>query len=477
MAVDYGRFVEIATAAGLITGESLSRAERALAESQHSGDVGELAKVLVQQGVLTKYQAAAAYQDKIDTLLLGNYLVLDRLGAGGMGQVFRARHRKMDRIVALKVLPKKAVASPEAVERFHREVRAAARLIHSNIVTALDADEGQGTHFLVMEYVEGHDLSSIVKERGPLPVDEAVRYLADAARGLEHAHSEGIVHRDIKPSNLIVDKRGTVKILDMGLARFVDPVAGQEVAAGQATAAAAGLTQQGSVMGTVDYMAPEQAMDTRQADARADLYSLGCTLHYLLTGRPPFAGDTLLKRLLAHRDGAIPSLRAANPQVPEALDAVFQRLLAKRPDERFGSAAELISALGSIGANSTRDPTTNPRRIPMMAAAAAAGVAALAIGSWWLVDSAASHDPTLEQPSMAAIQPVADGAAVAEPVTAISHKSDELPLNASAPSVAATAAPSVATSAAPSTTTAEPHSDPPASQQPPGNSVATIANP
>ena len=220
-------------------------------------------------------------------------------------------------------------------------MKAAGRLSHPNIVIAFDADEAEGTHFLVMEYIEGHDLSQLVKQRGPLPIAEAVEYIRQAACGLEQAHAQGVVHRDIKPSNLLVDKRGTVKILDMGLARIDEPTDG----ALADVETRAELTQQGSIMGTIDFMAPEQAADTHRADMRSDLYSLGCTLHYLLIGRAPFGGETLVKRLLAHRDEPVPSLRALRPEVSPGLDAVFQRLMAKHPEQRYQTAGELLDAL------------------------------------------------------------------------------------------------------------------------------------
>lgn len=273
--------------------------------------------------------------------VFGDYVVLGRIGAGGMGQVFKARHRRMDRIVALKVLPKSAMNSPEAVRRFEREAKAAARLIHPNIVTAFDAGEAQGVHFLVMEFVDGGDLAGLVKSQGPLPVEKAVDYILQAARGLDYAHGEGVVHRDIKPANLLLDKKGVVKILDMGLARLDDALGGgggvQE-----------GLTQSGQVMGTVDYMAPEQAVDTRTADAKADVYALGCTLYRLLTGENVYGGETLVQKLLAHREQPIPSLAAKRNDVPAALDAVFRKLVAKRPEERYQTMREVIEALETV---------------------------------------------------------------------------------------------------------------------------------
>ena len=224
--------------------------------SKRPKDVQQLAQVLVQHGKLTKYQAQAVYQGKTKGLVFGQYVVLDKLGEGGMGVVLKAQHRRMDRLVAIKVLSSAAMKQAGAVERFHREVKAAAKLSHPNIVTAYDADEHQGMHYLAMEYVEGKDLATIVKERGPLGVREAVDCILQAARGLQYAHGEGIVHRDIKPGNLLLDKKGTVKILDMGLAR----IAGADAAMGGPER----LTTTGQVMGTCDYMSPEQAFDSHE---------------------------------------------------------------------------------------------------------------------------------------------------------------------------------------------------------------------
>ena len=244
----------------------------------------------------------------------------------------------MDRIVALKTLPS-GVIKPETVQRFYREVKAAARLSHRNIVTAFDAGEHAGTHYLVMEYVVGRDLAAIVKEKGPLPLRQAIDYVQQAARGLEFAHKHGVVHRDVKPSNLLVDQEGVVKILDMGLARLSENLAG--------TPEAAELTGTGQILGTVDYMSPEQAEDVRSADHRSDIYSLGCTLFYLLTRRAVYGGETIVKRILAHRDAPLPSVMELRPDCPETLDAAIRRMLAKRPEDRPQSMADIIVDLES----------------------------------------------------------------------------------------------------------------------------------
>jgi WD40 repeat protein/serine/threonine protein kinase len=298
-------------------------------------DPRQLARELLQRGWLTPFQLNQLFQGRAADLVLGQHVLLERLGEGGMGQVFKARHARLDRVVALKVIRKDRLVHKGALSRFQREARAAARLSHPNIVSVFDADEVAGTHFLVMEYVEGVDLSRYVKQHGPLPVDLAVSCIRQAALGLQHAYERGLVHRDIKPANLLLTRAGQVKILDMGLAR-VDQVAEDDSST---------LTQEGSVMGSLDYIAPEQAKDSHQADIRSDLYSLGCSLYYLLSGRVPFPGGTAMEKLLKHGTETATPIATLRPDLPAWLAAVTSRLMAKRPEDRFQTPAELIHAL------------------------------------------------------------------------------------------------------------------------------------
>lgn len=330
------RFVQLLQESGLLNAGEMDEVRLAL--PQHAS-TESLAESLYRQGKLTKFQLTRVIQGKAKSLFLGNYVVQDKIGQGGMGLVVKARHRVMQRIVAIKLLSTTTMKSTDAVRRFHREVEAAARLNHPNIVTAFDADQANGTHFLVMEYVDGCNLAHLVRNQGPLTIKRAIEFLLQAGRGLEYAHAHGIVHRDIKPGNLLIDRSGVVKILDLGLARQ------------QNDDQASDLTGSGQIMGTIDYMAPEQAVNTRSADYRSDIYSFGCTLWYLLTGHSVYDGDTALAKLLAHRDNPIPPLLGTSVELsytnPRAvvIDRVIRKMLAKNPDQRYQSMAEVLIAL------------------------------------------------------------------------------------------------------------------------------------
>lgn len=311
-------------------------------------DPRALARELVQRGWLTPFQANKLFLERGDDLLLGSYILLERLGVGGMGEVYKARHAKLDKIVAIKLVRSDRLNDAETLRRFQREVRAAAQLNHPNIVHAYDCDEAGGKHFLVLEYVEGIDLARLVKKQGPLPMAQACDYIRQAALGLQHAFEHGLVHRDIKPHNLLLTQssgrassvEAVVKILDLGLARL------SRGAESESTSTMTGL---GMVMGTLDYLAPEQARDAHSADTRADLYSLGCTFFFLLAGRVPFpGGGGATEKLLKHQVEQPPALRKFRPDLPPALAAIVSKLMAKRPEARYQTPAELAILLSQL---------------------------------------------------------------------------------------------------------------------------------
>ncbi len=275
---------------------------------------------------------------------LGEYELLEKLGEGGMGAVYKARHTKLKRVVALKVLPKGRREDDRAIARFEREMEAVGRLDHPNIVRAHDAREVEGTRFLVMEYVDGLDLAKLVRRLGPLPVADACELIRQAALGLQSACEHDLVHRDVKPSNLMLTVRGEVKLLDLGLARFQSQQpSGEE------------MTREGQALGTLDYMAPEQISDTHTVDIRADIYALGCTLYKLLSGRAPFSGskyENAFEKMQGHLKHPVPPMRRFRGNVPKGLLAVLNRMLAKDPADRFATPAEVADAVGPLATSS-----------------------------------------------------------------------------------------------------------------------------
>jgi eukaryotic-like serine/threonine-protein kinase len=304
-----------------------------------------LARRIVKEGMLTRYQADAVLEREFSRLSIGQYELLEQVGAGGMGTVYKARHRRMNRIVAVKLIRRRHEDLADAARRFEREVHVISGLQHPNIVVAHDADECDAGPFLVMEFVWGRDLESIVRHGGALSAAAAVDYTLQSARGLAYAHGRGVVHRDIKPANLLrVDETGCIKITDLGLARLKDDSApgGERVSS---------LTATGNILGTVLFMAPEQAIDSKASDHRCDVYSLGCTLFYLLHGRPPFVGESTIDTVMQHRNAPIPSLRESRPDVPESVDRVFQRMVAKSPDDRFSTMDDVATALNACQAD------------------------------------------------------------------------------------------------------------------------------
>jgi serine/threonine protein kinase len=322
-------FVQRLIASRLLGADSVAAARKAAGPDDEA-----LARYLVQQGLLTRFQVRQLYAGA-SGFRVDKYILLDCIGRGGNGVVFKARHSLMPhRHVALKTLDTRSLhRSAETLARFRREIDIVTRLDHPNVVRALDVLYTRTQIYLVLEFIEGRDLATLVRERGRLPVTEAIGYIVQAIRGLAYAHRCGIVHRDFKPANLLLTNEGVVKLSDLGLARFTRQPREAE------------LTLPGACMGTPEFMAPEQAEDASKADCLSDLYSLGATLFHLLTGELPVNGSSYfhcLKRLLT----APPRpLRDARPDVPPLLAAVVDQLRAREPADRPGSAEEVLALL------------------------------------------------------------------------------------------------------------------------------------
>jgi serine/threonine-protein kinase len=321
-----------------------------------TSDPRGLATALLKRHWLTPFQINRLFAGRGTELVLDNYVLLERLGEGGMGQVFKARNWKLDKVVALKLIRKDLLTNKTVVGRFEREVAATAQLDHPNIIRAYDAGRTDEGLFIVMEYVEGIDLGRLVKEKGRVPSLKACEYIRQAALGLQHAHEKGLIHRDIKPPNLLLAAQGEViKILDLGLARIQDSTDFMDQPDQPA------LTQLGVIVGTVDFIAPEQARDSRTVDIRADLYSLGCTFLYLLTGRVPYPGGTPTEKLIKHALDPLPSML----DVPAAVRGIVLKLMAKKPAERYQTPAELVEALSRVLEQPERLQPRSAATLPM----------------------------------------------------------------------------------------------------------------
>jgi serine/threonine-protein kinase len=295
-----------------------------------------LAERLVQDEILTRFQADRLLQNKVHGLVIDRYVILERLGEGAMGRVFKAQHRLLGRLVALKLIAPHYASRARSVARFRRELRLIGRLDHPHIIRAYDADRIGSSFYLVMEYVRGQSLDRVLEGRGPLPPDEVINYAAQAALGLAHAHGQGIVHRDVKPSNLMLTDDGQIKLLDLGLGTLID--------ADDQTSFA---TAAGRAVGTTDFMSPEQASG-RDVDGRSDCFGLGCTAYVLMTGCVPFPADTSLERLVRRLKAPPVPITDLLPELPSAVVQVLEKLLARRPEDRFETAAEAAEALRAL---------------------------------------------------------------------------------------------------------------------------------
>jgi serine/threonine protein kinase len=314
-----------------------------IAEEFGGATTAAIASSLISRGLLTPFQARRLTDGQSRGLVLGQYRLLEEVGEGGFGHVYKALHVVMGRQVAIKVISPEVVEEAQARSWFRREVRAATQLYHPNIVMAYDANEADGLLFLVMEYVDGCDLETLVKRQGPLSISVACTMLRQAAAALQYAHDRGMVHRDVKPANLLVPRQEEqpksdspmVKVVDFGLARL------------HRSAGSNSLSVQGEkgFIGTPDYASPEQIRDASTVDGRSDLYCLGCTFYYALAGRKPFRGDTVFETIFKHLEEEAPPLETVRPEVPPGISAVVRRLMAKDPNHRFQTPAELIAEL------------------------------------------------------------------------------------------------------------------------------------
>ncbi len=375
---------------------SPSHLEALARERARYTSASELTEELVQRGLLTKYQQSHLLTGQGDKLILGPYRLIEPLGEGGMGTVVKGWHPRLDRYAAIKLIRPQVLASrPEIITRFHREARAIAQLHHPNVVMLYDADEVNGTHYIAMEFVDGPTLEKMVRKNGSMAIKQSCDYVRQAALGLQHAAECGLVHRDIKPSNILVAVKGNsspkrssthlkrpalvtvrdrelalessvngrpdngwgvVKILDMGLARLQEWL---EEDADPGTP----LTRAGVLLGTPDFIAPEQARDARTVDIRADLYSLGCSFYYILTGRPPFPGGNDVQKLIRHQTERPTPLQELRPHIPIQVTCIIERLMAKNPEDRYQTPQELAGILSDY-LTSTLAHSTPPHGIP-----------------------------------------------------------------------------------------------------------------
>jgi serine/threonine protein kinase len=347
-----GDFCSLLAKSKLLSQEAIERLHAQWrAQSRGEGDqIEAFRKFLVAQHALTEYQAALIQRGRSDNFILGGYKILDRIGKGQMGGVYKAVH-SLGQVVALKILPASSAKKPSVLSRFQREARLLTQLDHPNVVRAFQVGDANGVHYIVMEYLEGETLEEVLSRRKRLPAAEAVRLTRQAFHGLQHLHERRMVHRDLKPANLMLSPaatktdttlKATVKILDIGLGRelFDESTAGGHVDTQ--------LTVEGAVLGTPDYLAPEQARDARNADIRADLYSLGCVLYHCLSGRPPFPDTSIMSQMLKHATEKPAPLASLLSEVPVGLQQVLDRMLAKTPEERFATPIEAADALAKF---------------------------------------------------------------------------------------------------------------------------------
>jgi serine/threonine-protein kinase len=339
---------------GLLTDRQIEEVAGKVLDGEYPRDSILLAKRLVAEGVLTEFQVTRLLRNKASGFVIGRYVVLDRLGEGSKGRVFKAQHKLMGRMVALKIIAPHIASRASTIARFHREMRLLGRLDHPNVVRAFDADQAGNLLYIVMEYIAGRDLERVLGERGSLTPTEVANYMAQAALGLVHAHDRGIVHRDVKPTNLILSEEGQVKVLDLGLGALME-----------ADSETSFATAAGHSVGTLNYMSPEQVTSS-DVDGRSDLFSLGCTMYHLLTGQIPFPGETVVECLTRRAQGKAVPITSLRPDLSPTLVGVLDKLMACRPDDRYQTAAEAATALQAVANHGEADP--RPDRPPPLIA-------------------------------------------------------------------------------------------------------------
>jgi len=342
---------------GLLPAAYLDKLAASIRAQPRTAD--QLAQELVGQNALTSYQAKQLLRGRAVDLVLGPYVILEPIGRGQMGQVFRARHRQRGDVVAVKMIRKDLRADVKVLQRFRREVHAISQLAHPNLIRARDVEEVGTAHFYAMEYVAGIDIAELIEQVGKVPIGPACDYVRQAALGLQHAHEHRLIHRDIKPANFLIAPPparrpsagvlppaarpghwGTIKLLDLGLALLKQPMADG--------GGPPDLTAPGFTLGTADYMAPEQVSRPHEVDIRADLYGLGCTFYHMLAGQPPFPEGELIVKLSKHRVEEPKRVEELRPEVPPGLAGVLRKMMAKRPEARYQKPADVAQALAVI---------------------------------------------------------------------------------------------------------------------------------
>ena len=341
MAVDFETFLQRLFASAILTEQKLSAVDETKTRHQN---VESFIQDLIESKLLTKFQVEQILAGKGDSLTFGKYIIQEKLGAGGMGQVYKAYYPEVAKLVAIKVILSQGKLDTESIKRFEREVKASEKLVHPNIIAVLDSGSFKGQLFMVMELIQGKDLFELINEKGKLPVNEAVAYIIQAARALEHAHANGVIHRDVKPANLIADSQGLLKIVDMGLAK---------IQAGENEDKISMLTTNTAIMGSADFMSPEQTVSTKNVDTRSDIYSLGASFYFLLTAKVMYPQKATFSKLISHRQAPISSLKFMRPDVSQKLDDIYTKMVAKKVEDRYQSMTKLILDLEALEKEST----------------------------------------------------------------------------------------------------------------------------